>query len=110
MAVTVVFLPVNTLTISQKEGLSPSNRYELYIHLISLLFYNSIPLKLKVSSASVSTVPHAAVQEVNDLGNPPSEAAIESHSNLLSVNPQTTETLLTNNRSNICVQLPHGDW
>lgn len=38
MAVTVVFLPVNTQTILQKEGLSPSNRYILYVHLIVLIF------------------------------------------------------------------------
>lgn len=34
MAVIVVFLSVNMLTILQKEGLSPLNRYILYIHLI----------------------------------------------------------------------------
>lgn len=91
MAVTVVFLPVNTLTILQKGGLSPLNRYTLYIHNIITLFFGLILFSttffiykhLKVTFASFSTVPHASIQEINDLGNPQSEAAIEDHNNLV---------------------------
>lgn len=84
MAVIAVFLPVNTLTILQKEGLSPLNRYILYIHLIyyyyTFLRHNN--RKLNLTFASFSTVPHASLQEVNDLGNSQSEAAVEGCNNL----------------------------
>lgn len=34
---------------------------------------------MQVTPASCFTVPHASLQEVNDVGNPTSEAAIEEH-------------------------------
>lgn len=87
MGPTVVCLPVNMLTILQEESLSPLNRL-VNVGLYSNSFVQFFPWK--ITPVSHSVVPHASLQEVNDLGNPQSEAAIE----------ECSEDMLTNNGNN----------